>query len=544
MRIPKRLALGLVLLPLGAPAPAQLAPIGLSEVRSQWFDNESFDFYHPDAGDHFAAAVATGDFNGDGAGDLATGIPDDEDLGLGGESLGRVVVRWGVPGKGLSGGLATTVLHQGLGGSPDPPEDEDRFGAALAAGDFNGDGYDDLAVGAPGTGNPTYGGVQVYYGWSDGFQTEHSEYITEEIAGGGVNAWWGAEFGSALAVGNFDNDAYDDLAIGAFLGVQWMPGELVRSGAVYVAHGQEFGLLPWYGYRISQDEVDIQEVAEDGDQFGRALAAGDFDPDSFDDLAIGVPGENDSGIVQLIFGSPWGLLFANNYLWAPGAVGEVPEPGDRFGFSFAVGDFDGDLYEDLAIGDPSEDLGAGNEIANAGAIVVTFGSNAGMDLSRTLRFRQGTLYGDASVDRIDERFGWALATGDFDSDGLDDLAVGHPNDLDLDVGTNTGAVSVLMGAFGAGLGARHRILHPEWHGLPGEIQGGQSFGAALAAGDFDGDGYADLAIGDPAFDRLAPVYDAGGQAVLYGAGFADGFELGSALRWSNPVFTLMPEFGR
>jgi hypothetical protein len=386
-----------------------------------------------------------------------------------------------------------------------------------------------------------YGAVQVYYGWTTGFQTEHSEYITEAVAGGLGNTSYGAEFGSALAVGNFDHDAYDDLAIGAWLGFDWSFGVPKRSGAVYVAHGQDFGLLPWFGYRIAQDEVDIQEVAEAGDQFGRAVAAGDFNPDSYDDLAIGVPGENNHGIVQIIFGSQWGLLFAENILWQPGAVGQEPEAGDRFGFSFAVGDFDGDLYGDLAIGDPSEDLGAANEILNAGRIVFTFGSNSGFDLARTIAFDQGTLSpGDASASLTDELLGWSMAVGDFDGDGLDDLGVGHPNDLDLAVGTNTGAVSVLMGAFGAQFGGRHRLLHPGWQGLPGEIQGGQSFGQALAAGDFDGDGYADLAIGDPGFDQSGGLFDTGGEAVLYGASFADGFELGSALRWSNPVLTVLP----
>lgn len=502
-------------------------------MGAQWFDNEDLLFYGPDPGDHFAHALATGDFNGDGADDLASGIPDDDDIGGGCMNCGMVVVRWGVPGRGLASGLATTVLHQGLVGSPDPPAENDRFGAALAAGDFNGDGYDDLAVGAPGTGGVTYGGVQIYYGWSTGFQIEHSEYITEAIAGGGLNTFWGAEFGSALAAGNFDHDAYDDLAIGAWRGVESQPGELVRPGAVYVAHGQDFGLLPWFGYRISQDEVDIQEVGEDGDQFGRGLAAGDFNPDSYDDLAIGVPGENNHGIVQIIFGSQWGLLFAQNILWSPGAVGQEPEDGDRFGFSFAVGDFDGDLYADLAIGDPSEDLGSGNGIPNAGRVVVAFGSSSGFDLARTIPFDQGTLSpGDPNANRADEQFGWALAAGDFDGDGLADLAVGHPNDLDLAVGTNTGAVSVLMGGFGQGLGVRHRLLHPGWEGLPGEIQGGQSFGGALAAGDFDDNGYADLAIGDPAFDQLPALFDAGGEAVLYGGLFADGFEVGSSGRWS------------
>ena len=71
MRIPTRLGVCLILLLAANVAYPQLAPIGLSEVRAQWFDNESLDFYGPDALDHFAAALATGDFNGDGADDLA-----------------------------------------------------------------------------------------------------------------------------------------------------------------------------------------------------------------------------------------------------------------------------------------------------------------------------------------------------------------------------------------------------------------------------------------------------------------------------------------
>lgn len=535
MRIPTRLGVCLILLLAANVAYPQLAPIGLSEVRAQWFDNEDLLFYGPGPADHFGSALATGDFNGDGADDLATGIPDDDDIGGGCTNCGMVVVRWGADRSGLATGLATTVLHQGLAGSPDPPMENDRFGATLAAGDFNGDGYDDLAVGAPGIfeSDDVYGAVQIYYGWTTGFQTEHSEYITEEIAGGLGNTSFGAEFGSALTVGNFDHDAYDDLAIGAWRGYDWSFGVPKRSGSVYVAHGQDFGLLPWLGYRIAQDEVDIQEVAEEGDQFGRAVAAGDFDPDSYDDLAIGVPGENNHGIVQIIFGSQWGLLFAQNILWQPGAVGQEPEEGDRFGFSFAAGDFDGDLYEDLAIGDPSEDLGTGNEILNAGRIVVAFGSNSGFDLARTIPFDQGTL--DPGAPNGDEEFGWAMAAGDFDGDGLADLAVGHPNDLDPVVGTNTGAVSVLMGGFGQGLGVRHRLLHPGFGGLPGAAQGAERFGISLAVGNFDGNGYADLAIGAPHYDQPGPHADTGGEMVLYGALFADGFEINATARWSHSV---------
>ena len=95
MRSPTHLGFCLVLLPVAALANPQLAPIGLSEVRAQWFDNESLDFYGPDAQDHFAAALASGDFNGDGAADLATGIPDDEDIDSGAENLRQGLLKLG-----------------------------------------------------------------------------------------------------------------------------------------------------------------------------------------------------------------------------------------------------------------------------------------------------------------------------------------------------------------------------------------------------------------------------------------------------------------
>ncbi len=117
----------------------------------------------PGTGDGFGSALACGDFDGDGFGDLAIGVPGETIAGAGSAGLVHVLY-------GRADGLATArsqIWHQGTGGLAGRPRAGDRFGAALAAGDINGDGIDDLAIGVPGEtvrGRPGAGGVQIVYG--------------------------------------------------------------------------------------------------------------------------------------------------------------------------------------------------------------------------------------------------------------------------------------------------------------------------------------------------------------------------------------------
>ena len=530
-----------LLLAAGA-ASAQPPLVGLSEVRAQRFDNEDLFFFVPDVGDHFGWALAAGDFDGDGAQDLATGVPYDEGLlGAACDDCGIVVVRYGVLREGLAGGLADTVLYQGLAGSPSAPEPDEHFGAALAAGDFNGDGFDDLAVGVPRdvvrlppTASGPVGAVQVHYGTASGLQLGNPEYLHEVLDWSEVDPCVsvGDEFGASLAAGNFDGDAFDDLAIGAPSGCIANPF-VSDAGEVFVAHGSAAGLLELAGYGISENSAGIFGDAADGERFGGAVSAGDFDADGHDDLAIGVPNEGDNGALYVVMGSPFGLIFVNSVFWAPGALGLEPEAGDRLASALAAADFDGDGHDDLAIGDPGEDLGAANELVDAGSISVAFGSPAWFDLSRTDSFTQGRVYADAAADEPGDRFGWALAAGDFDGDGRADLAVGHPGE-DLPGGVDSGAAVILMGSLDSGLGTRVGSLAAGRGGVPGSNQASQDFAAALTAGDFDGNGYADLAVGAPWYDS-ATHNDVGYEIVLYGSLFSDGFEIGSTQRWSSAV---------
>jgi hypothetical protein len=528
-------ALALLALLLPVALAADLGPIGLTADGAQWYANE--DLGDADLEERFAMALAAGDFNGDGADDLATGAPS---AFLGATGSGFVAVRYGRRDTGgLVPGPAGGVI---LRPAAEIAEEDQLFGLALAAGDFDGNSFDDLAVGVPG--DDPVGSVWVYYGSSDGLSADAYQVLDEASSAWSQHACGGL-FGGALTVGNFDADPYDDLVIGNPYGCEARPGggTVSFSGSVYVAHGRATGGLVLdvnHAYRISQDEYGMYDEAEPGDHFGDAVAAGDFNSDGYDDLAIGVPGENNrSGAIEIVLGSQYGLILTDSAFWLPGALGEVPEVNGRFGATLGSGDFDGDGFADLAVGNPHDDLETPSGTrADAGSIDVAYGAAAtwGFDLSRTDRLTQGALYGNPAHDAAGDLFGWAIDTGDFDGDGRDDLAIGHHGDSWA--GPGFGAVTVLMGDVPPlGPWSRHHLIAPRWDGVPGPPFSQPSIGSgyALAVGDFDGSGRADLAIGVPFYDfHYQEVVDTGAEIVLYSETklFADGFESGDAGRWS------------
>jgi len=183
-------------------------------------------------------------------------------------------------------------------------------------------------------------------------------------------------------------------------------------------------------------------------------------------LAIGVDGEdltgtNNEGAVNVIYGSPKGLhkgLGLPDQFWhqdSPGIV-DTAEPFDLFGSELAVGDFNADGFDDLAIGVPFEDLGGTNE----GAVSVIYGSAFGLHENLGLLNQFWTQDSQGITDTAEglDQFGHALTVGDFNSDGFDDLAIGVPAE-DLTV-SDQGAVNVIYGS-ASGL---HRNL-----GLPDQF---------------------------------------------------------------------------
>jgi len=470
-----------------------------------------------DPNDHFGSALASGDFNGDGHPDLAIGVPD-EDLGAL-LNAGAVNVLYGTADGTASvlsardnqfwnaGNVELSDLHQGL---RLPVESGANFGRALAAGDMTGDGYDDLAIGVPGTLLEGYPGVVVVLpGSANGLQAQGSLLygLRRSCDPGGVRS---QNFGSALAVGDFNGDGYGDLAVGE-------PGAVFceqTGGRVYVFRGMYDGSNPvsdWV-YSFGQDyaslpqgRLDLFSDGETGDAFGSALAVGDFDGDGFDDLAIGAPGEDsnpevlDAGMVNVVYGSPEGLADAGNQGFQNGWYEETArysagvEPGDRFGSALAVGDFDGDGFDDLAIGVPNEDIGGA---VDAGAIEVLYGGSAGLDGS------SGQFWGVCcSLEGgyyAGDQLGSSLAAGDFDGNGYDDLAAGRPF-ASFGGASETGLVSVIYGYSSSGLHwGGNQLLSAPYAGVEGLLQSEGRFGWALAARHRADD--SELVIGAPGQD--------------------------------------------
>jgi hypothetical protein len=385
--------------------------------------------------------------------------------------------------------------------------------------DFNGDGFEDLAIGVPFEDVSTFddaGKVNVIYGSSTGLSPTAAladQQWSQASAGIEDFSETGDLFGSALATGDFNNDGFSDLAIGA-------PGENVGavadSGAVNVIYGSATGLQATSPADQYFTQIGIESEADDN--FGSTLAAGDFNNDGFADVAIGVLREDvgaalNTGTVNVLYGSATGLQTTSpaSQIWDQNSLGagDAAESGDMFGSALATGDFNNDGFSDLAIGVSFEDVVA---VVDAGAVNVIYGSASGLAASANQFWNQDSTNVEDAAETSDQ-FGSALTTGDFNSDGFSDLVIGVPRET-----SNIGVVHVLYGSAG---GLQTTSPADQFWGqnssnIEGSGVGGDLFGSALATGDFNNDGSADLAIGVPQ-DTPGTTSKTGAVNVIYGS---------------------------
>jgi FG-GAP repeat protein len=412
---------------------------------------------------------------------------------------------------------ATAVLASGALGTPAHAV----AGVGATPSDFNGDGYADLAIAAPREAvadKRRAGAVTILYGTAAGLTATNAERWHQDQPGVKGIIHGNERFGSALATGDFDADGFADLAIG-------VPNDtyagLRHAGAVNVLYGSAQGLTAARDQRWWQ--ASLPDEPEERDRFGAALAAGDFDQDGYVDLAIGVPNETigattSAGIVEIVDGGPDGLSSIGAVILTRASIGESDVDWGAFGSRLAAGDFDQDLSADLAIGEPGID---------GGGVGVVYGDPDGLDGGRHERWTQDSagILGEAG----DDLFGTALAIGDFDGNAIDDIATGATYDFVSTCGAsgcNAGAVAVLYGTLSGLSATGNQLWTQDSSGIPGTAGDEWIFGASLAAGDFDGNGADDLAVGAPGEDD-----DIGSVTVIPGG--AGGLTAVGAKHWTQ-----------
>ncbi len=463
-----------------------------------------------------AHQVLSTDFDGDGLDDLAIGVPK-EDLG-GAFDAGAVNVVYGSP-SGLDAAAGDQFWHQDKPNVNDDTDRGDQFGRTLAHGDFDKDGFEDLAVGVPGetvTGNQAAGGVHILFGRGSGLGSGGDQFWTLASEGVKGDQSEGDRFGAALAAADFDGDGFDDLGVG-------IPGELIESeqagvapdaGAVTVLYGSGGGLSAAGDQRFIQGgpgDEPLKDASEEDDRFGWSLAAGRFGKGQRADLVIGVPGEPGdpaefgAGAVQAIYGRSGGLDPATDeFLQQDDLAGgdNQSEGNDFMGGAMSGGDFDNDGFDEIAVGAPLEDL-AGTD---AGLVQVVPGSSGGLVESEAITLAQESI---GQVSETDDEFGTSLIGGRFNAGRSADLAVGVPGE---DGGQ--GAVDVVYGS-GTGLDvATAQRFNQASGSISDDPEADDRFGFTMTAGNFGSGRRQDLAVGVPRED--VEDQDAGAVDVLYG----------------------------
>jgi FG-GAP repeat len=314
--------------------------------------------------------------------------------------------------------------------------------------------------------NDFAGVVQVLYGSPSGLTATGNQLWTQGRSGLGGSPEPFDQFGFALTAGDFDGDSAADLVVGAL-------GENQSAGAAQALYGSPGGLSSAGNQLWTQDSAGIADQAEPGDQFGSALAAGDFNGDTQADLSIGARGENDSrGVAHVLYGSPTGLRATGSQLWSqnsPGIPGVAEPRGDGFGDALAVGNFDGDGLDDLAVAASGENDGAG-------VVHALYGSPTGLTAIGNQLWSQDSP-GIAGAAETGDGFGSALAAGDFNGDGQDDLGIGAPGENDL-----AGVAHVLYGTASGLTASGSQLWSQDSQGIAGAAESTDFFGGALAAG--------------------------------------------------------------
>ncbi|MAT95734.1 MAG: hypothetical protein CL608_01095 [Anaerolineaceae bacterium] len=395
-----------------------------------------------------------GDVNGDGFEDVVVGAPKYSGTT---HKAGTVFAFYGSPG--------------GLQSLPQWRFDGDQTGADLgaavaAAGDVNGDGFDDVLIAAPRYNHDQSreGRVYAFYGSANGLPSTPDWQIESDL----VEAYLGW---AVAAAGDVNDDGFGDVIVGA----KWAQHSFDNEGMAQLYLGSKTGLASSPAWMVFGGQA--------GASLGTAVSpAGDINKDGYDDVLVGAPlhnsAEEDAGQALIFCGSATGL--DPEPCWSVTGT----QPNGRLGEAVSgARDVNGDGYDDLVIGEPGQD-----------AVHLFAGTNAGLPTVPSWT---------AVSDQSGAQFGTAVhMSSDVNDDGYSDLLIGaYVYSADQ---SQEGRIFAYYGSITG------PATQPDWiaEGNKAEAE----FGFALGSSDVDGDGQAELLVGSPNYRKETELR---GRAFLF-----------------------------
>ncbi|MET7938603.1 FG-GAP and VCBS repeat-containing protein [Streptomyces sp. NPDC005302] len=393
-----------------------------------------------EAGDGFGGETAYADFNKDGFDDLAVATPWEKvDSDTNG---GTVAILWG-SAAGLTGKGVTIA---------DPsPSSHDYWGKDLAAGDFDGDGRADLAVGSS---------TSTIYVFKGGFSTSGTpggRYTVKPPIQSGSNDF---PYGPlSLTAGDVNGDNRTDLIVDGF-------ENATGWNTNYFVPGTASGLNAASAQALKAGQITgVGDI--NGDGYGDIVSGAGWDHHT--DEGETIPDSSDGGQANITYGSASGPAGTTAINQNTGSVPGTSEKGDSFGWDLDMGDVNGDGFQDLVVSAPNEDI---DGVTNTGMVTVLYGSSSGVKVSSgTQSFAQSTA-GVPGSDEKDDLFGADVKLDDVTGDGRADLLVGSYENA------GNGSVTYLPSNGTTITTSGSRTLSPSTSGV--STTGSPQFGALFA----------------------------------------------------------------
>ncbi|MEU5320530.1 FG-GAP-like repeat-containing protein [Streptomyces sp. NPDC021056] len=394
-------------------------------------------------------------------------------------------------------------------------------------GDFNGDGYRDVAIAAPIakiSGKTGAGYVAVVYGTKSGLDTTKRQIISQATDGIPGTPETSEYFGDRLTTGDMDGDGYTDIVVGVH-------GERIGSTDSYGAL-----TVLWGGATGIKSGTDISSpLPEYRNELGWSLAAGDFDGDGHTDLAAGnnsTPSLNifrgpvtRTGKAASLVGVdtvdqttiyPDGLIagevnadgrtdllvmgqeetstgdYRTRSVLYTGDATTTLKVGKKLagGYAGVIADVNKDGYGDIVTGNFMEKSTSEPNGGLGGAVTVTYGASTGLSTRTPVKFTQDSASVPGTAEKFDF-FGWSLSAGDVNGDGYTDIAVGSEQET-IGSAKHAGTVTILRGSASGLTGTGSKSYSQNTANVPGTAESYDHFGYAVHLTDIDNNGRTEL----------------------------------------------------